>query len=134
MKAFIILFVMIGSGYSVQSQNPASDTLQWSLGQGTDLRTNQSFVYTGSLITNAQSVQWVQKSLTSTFSVTSVSGSWSDVSQQGQLVFTVEEEGASGLLTIERTSNGLYVTMEFPRNDPQGSKVKWAVTQVTNNN
>lgn len=133
MKGLCFLFLIVVT-YSASAQNPGTDPLRWTLGQGTDLRNNQSFTYSGTLVTGGQSIQWIQASASSTFSVASVSGNWSDLGQNGQLVFTVEEEGASGLLTFERTANGLAVIMEFPKDDPQGSKVKWVVTNVVNNN
>lgn len=133
MKTFFILLLLISSTVA-WSQNPLSDPLRWSLGQGTDLRTSQTFSYSGTLTTSSQAVQWAQTSTSSSFSVSSVTGNWTDISQNGQLVFGITEDGASGLLTVERNSNGLFVTMEFPKDDPLGSKVRWVVTGVISNN
>ncbi len=134
MKHFILLQLVCWLN-AAQAQDPSTASLRWSLGQGKDLRTNDSFTYSGTLNTAANhSIQWIQANASSTFTVTSVSGAWTDISHIGQLVFSVEEDGASGLLTFERNTNGLFVTMEFPKDDPQGSRVRWVVTAVINNN
>jgi hypothetical protein len=117
-----------------KTQDPSSNSLLWILGQGKDLRSGQSFEYTGSLVTGAgEIITWTQKSLTTSFQVTGVSGAWEDTAAKGQLTYAVSEQGATGTITIGRDAKGVYVSMEFPKGDPQGTKVRWNVISVSAN-
>lgn len=133
MRIFAVL-VLICFAITASGQNPKTDNLRWNLGEGIDLGTNQSFAYSGSLFTSGnQSIRWEQKSVSSKFFVLSVSGSWIDVSKNGKVVFSIQDESSTGTLTFERKSSGIFVTMEFPKADPRGTRVKWNVSEITAN-
>lgn len=127
-------FALLFLANTLLAQNPKTDPLRWELGQGVDLKSNKSFSYSGSLQTSSSGVQWTQKNTSSSFSVISASGTWSDITKNGRLQFDVESEGSSGTLTFERKSSGYFVTIEFPSNDPNGTKVRWKVNNVTASN
>lgn len=129
-QVIAVLVLLLVNGIAA-AQDPSSSALRWTLGDGSDLKTNQSFTYSGALVTKGNApIQWEQKTIGSSFEVQSVTGTWTDISRQGQLVFAVQQDGATGTITIQRNSKGLFATMDFPAGDPQGSKVKWKVTEV----
>lgn len=135
MKIILLFSFVLLNCYPGLAQDPKAVTIHWTLGQGKDLLTNQSFEYSGSFVTHGdQPIQWNQKSVSSTFSVSSITGTWTDISSPGQLVFAVTQDGASGVINFRRDSSGLYITMEFPMNDPQGSKIQWKISEVTQEN
>lgn len=99
---------------SAKAQDIMKTKLTWKVGQLTDLNTNKNQVYQCSFITNGnQPIEWVQKNnYVRTLTVTRTSGTWTDVKNQGKVVFEVVEEGEVGTLTVERSTVGLSIKME----------------------
>jgi len=122
---------------NVQSQNPLTSPLVWSISQGYDLKAEASFSYTSTLTTHGTAdIQWTQGNgeFVSSFDVTSTEGTWPDAASNGSLIFYITSEGSSGTLKFERTAEGVFVTLDFPANDPQGTRMKFQVSNINPGN
>ncbi len=131
---FLLLLLCSISGYG---QDISQTPITWTINHGLDLRSNSNFSYQCTFHTSSSdSLVWSQNagSFVSTFTVSSRNGTWTDVNSTGSMTYNVVLEGSTGTILFERTASGLFVTMDFPKNDPQGSWIKFQVSSISPEN
>ena len=138
MKAsYIVCLAFLICCFNGFSQDISTSTITWTVNHGFDLKSNSDFNYQGSFTTNgSNSITWSQGSgnFISTFTISSLQGTWTDVSTNGTVTYQVEQDGSSGTLKFERTSEGIFVTLDFPSGDSQGSWLKFQVSSLSQAN
>ena len=130
----LIIFIVLGSikADPARAQNISTTPIKWTLNGGKDLKTNAEFTYSGYFTTGSgNTIIWAQKDETSEFSVNSTEGAWSDLTQTGKTIYSIEQGGSKGTLTFEKSGSATTIVLDFPANDPNGSKIKFTVTSLT---
>lgn len=115
------------------SQNIATSTLTWVAERGTDLSTASTLDMKCSFITkNNTSVEWIQKKgeKRSEYEVTAVEGSWTDVSSNGAITYTLMRNGKPCKMTLERTGSGTFITMDFSKEGEYTSRYRFQIISV----
>lgn len=130
----ILTFLSVTAGSIPSSgQNPQSTELTWHAIEVTDLQTNTTKPTTCHFVTGSDNaVVWVQKNgtLTTTFSITGVTGSWESITQPGQIQFSAQRNGKNSTIKLERTGDGLFVTMDFSQPGQFTSILKFRIESV----
>jgi hypothetical protein len=112
LSLFIILLVSVTYGLA---QDIASSHLRWTVNQLTDLNTGKVQSYSATFETNGtQSIQWIQKngSNASQLAVQNLTGSWTNILNNGQVMYTILWEDLPGTLQIERSNAGMTITID----------------------
>ncbi len=98
------------------AQSFSGSTLTWTADRAVNVEQSDTVEMKCSFKTISQTeFQWSQRNgtINSTYQVTSVDGSWADVSQIGTITLSLQRNGKSSKAILERTSEGVFVTMDF---------------------
>jgi hypothetical protein len=98
-----------------QTISIAQDTITWEIDELTDLAKDTTEVFHCKFITTPTGIKWLQKNdgFINNFSVVSTSGSWENLSLNGNYTFHVSFQDQTGTLSFERVGGLLHVTMSF---------------------
>jgi hypothetical protein len=134
MKTIIISAVLLMSvvcpGFA-QEYNVKLDTLLWTVDQLVDKAANSASEFSCQFVTYpAGDVRWIQSDYTTNFSGSWESGSWTQLSQPGEIQTDVSVDGTSGYLKFSRNSVGLYVEMFFLENGENKMPFQFRVQNV----
>ena len=111
----LLLLIMLSSFISARGQQVSSDSLKWNASGFTDAVSNTivenapcQFISYGN-----NRVDWVQGggSFVSTLTTSSVNGTWSDVSNNGSIVYNFSMDTLTGQITFSRSASALTVTL-----------------------
>ena len=118
--------------FASQAQDILTTQLIWSVTQLTDLNTSKSASYTCSFKTNGtQQILWVQKNnYIRTLEVQQTMGTWTNVSRTGQVTYSIAEDSDTGTLTFERTSTGIFITLDLSQGTEPHLRQRFSVDQV----
>jgi hypothetical protein len=133
MKALIaILFILNAS--AVYAQVSSTDSLQWQVEQLTDTNTDQTSEFTCVFTTSPSTVLWVQNGGedATTFPVTSVSGNWNNVENDGTITFNVTFQNKPGEITFSRAGGQIRVSMNFVQEQRNTTPYIFTVSTITN--
>jgi hypothetical protein len=115
------------------SQNISTANLTWEAEEATDLQTSHSMAMDCVFKTNGtESVEWIQRKgeLKTLYTVTSVEGSWSNVSAVGSFIYLLTRKGHSCKMTVERTETGIFVTMDFSKASEYTARHRFRIKSV----
>ena len=130
-KIFILSAIVLIGYFQSKAQNILTTPLTWSVTQLTDLNTNATQSYQCTFQTNGtQTIQWVQKKLTTGLEITSTSGTWSDVSAYGKMVFNITADGETGSITFEKDETGTSITIDLSQSGQTRLRQRYMVTNV----
>lgn len=116
----LIALIFSGSPFLAAGQSIVNSTIVWEADQTTDLGTGTSTTISCQFIsTGSQSVEWIQKkgTVSTTYAVTSVTGSWADISSNGSVTYQVSRKGRDMKMVFEKDDTGTFVTMIFEQNN-----------------
>jgi hypothetical protein len=100
-----------------QAQNLASDTIQ-----------EQHAVFKSY---GTKKFEMIQHSATVVFTVTSQQGTWTDISQEGEIRFSVHTDNHPGAITVGRNSEGPYLIVDMTPSRPDGINFKYFISSLT---
>ena len=131
-KLFLLTVLMTTALVVLRAQDISTSSLSWTVTQLTDLNTNITAPYTCTFKTGGTAeILWVQKNnYTRKLEVQHVTGTWTDVSAPGQAVYSIAEDGDTGTVTFERTSSGIYITLNLSQGAQPRLRQKYSVAQV----
>jgi hypothetical protein len=112
-----------------QAQNVTTDELTWHVSRLKNLATGEEAEHSFKFVTHGSgSILWIQKNgaYTSELTVSSMSGEWQNVALTGQIFFNVTVDGQTGTLKFERSSNGIFCTIDLSQ--PNGGRLKHRYT------
>jgi hypothetical protein len=112
----ILTILFCALTYAAFSQDAASAKLAWNAVQATSQKDNSPFAYNCSFITaSGTSLSWIQGGgkKTKSFSISSVSGQWSDITTDGQIIYNVSTNQITGSFEFSRVSGQLSVHMKL---------------------
>ncbi|MCA4900433.1 MAG: hypothetical protein ING88_16780 [Cytophagales bacterium] len=115
-KILLTIALTSWAAIMVTAQNILTEPITWNVDQLNDISRNVSVPYHCKFATNGnQTIIWSQKNNTyvTELSVQSTSGSWANVSEPGQITYTVSLNGQMGTLVFERNAQGMHITLDF---------------------
>ncbi len=96
-KSLLMALFLLAAGYA-KAQDISTDTIVWTAVRAVNQSDNSAIVYNSSFTSYAnQSVDWVQKGVTSHYAVGQVNGNWTTLGQDGLMSYDIT--GAGGTLT-----------------------------------
>src|SRR3977135_4054400 len=106
-KLFLITFMLSVVSLAAYSQDVRTSTIEWKSTKSTNQVDQATNDYTCSFTTHGdQSIGWNQKNI-STYTITGVEGSWTNVAVDGQIIYHVSNGSLSGDLLINRVGGVL---------------------------
>lgn len=136
MIRFLAIILFLFTTHLSAAQNIASVPLRWLSSSSLDLKNNETGTASSEFISRQTEILWKQKSGQSVkhFEIVSVEGAWTDVGSEGAITFHVTEEQASGIVTFERTSSGIFVTLDFTAYRVTAIKRRFQIATIENEN
>lgn len=122
--------VFVGSGYA---QDIKTEVLKWSSEEFLEEEKNSFFDHESYFLTHgSDSVIWYQKQGTyvNTFEVTSVEGSWSDVSKKGSIIYHIRFNDKSGFFKFQRDGDWIAIQVELSALWGNGSRKVFTVSSI----
>lgn len=115
------------------AQDISKSKVTWRATEITGQGTPSSKPMSCEFVTNAsRSVQWVQRkgALTTQFRVTGTEGSWANIASYGTFNYQLDYNGQPCRMTLERSSAGIFIVMDFIKNGQTASQLRFAVNAV----
>ncbi len=132
-KMLYLVIVLLAWPSAAYPQDPLSAVLTWHATEVTDLQTNVTKPSVCQFVTKpGKTVEWIQKegSRTTTFAITGITGSWESVAQFGQVEYALQRNGKSSTMKLERSANGLFVTMDFSQPGQFTSVLRFRIKSI----
>jgi hypothetical protein len=133
MKTYFI-FILCLTSYTLKAQSITSDTLRWNASGFKDLVSNEVVNgVTSQFITYGnQKIEWVQGggSFVSTFTITSTSGTWSNISNTGSMTYSISGEQLTGQMTFVRSVSGVTVELTFTTGTTSTIHHSYTITSI----
>src|SRR5882672_10991025 len=115
MKTTLILLTLsIGIHMCSDAQDIRQKTLNWTSSSNINQADNDTTTYSCSFSTLAdQQVNWIQKNGAdvSTYTVTSVEGTWPNVNTDGQVTYHVSQGSLAGAIILSKVNGAVSIRM-----------------------
>ncbi len=115
MKKILILMALIALTLPALGQNILTSTLTWNTVSSFDAQTGRKNVEDGQIVTHQHSsIDWnnADGSLKRSFTVNDVTGSWTDVSNEGEIIYEVDTtDGHKGNVYFRKSADGIIVRL-----------------------
>jgi hypothetical protein len=138
MKVLAICIFFSACAWGVNAQNIRNDKLVWKVTSSVNLKNGDEFSYQCEIKTNAtNTVTWIQKQgqKTTEFIVRAIEGEWTDISNNGSVVYKITQDGKGGTLNFARSGGGsATITIDFSESSENGARQKLLVEQVQREN
>jgi hypothetical protein len=112
MKKSLLIVALIINGFLLKAQNIATTTLVWKVDACLDVNTGvSSNAYDKVLSYSNTRIEWrsIQGDLKRTFTILDVNGQWSNVAQNGAILYEVESDGRRGTVQFSRTAGEVSI-------------------------
>jgi hypothetical protein len=129
LKLFISSFFCVFLARLASAQDMTTSHLQWESDESWDA-SGRTVAYQAVFKTHkTASVEWVQKqgAKASSYTVTQVEGTWTNVMTPGSMIYTTTHRGNTIWIKFERTETNTYVWMNYG----QGYKYRFRIRAVT---
>jgi hypothetical protein len=126
-----LLFALLSIGTFAQDLSTA--TLVWEADQVTDLQTQTTLPFSCQFKTHGlQAADWIQKNgaRVSTYAVTGTEGTWADIGTNGSFTYLLSKNGNGGKMTIDKSTAGTFITLDFSKTGEYVFQQRFRVTTV----
>lgn len=129
----VLLLVMTGCLASPSfAQDARAVQLRWNSAQGVELKSGATVASTFEIITNSTEIKINHNGRASVFQITSTTGTWSNVTQDGSLTYQLRFGEKSGTAVLSRESGAWSFTLDFS-NHKDGIRQKFLLTGFSQN-
>ena len=134
MKKHCILlgFVLLVYGTSL-AQDMSQNVLRCRGSRVTNLANGDDFGFAVDVrLVKQQRIEWIQQNgqRIHTYTITSVNGTWTDLSQPGSVTYAIVYQDKPGQVHIERDAAGVYIVCDL-RGGSEGSYYKLFIDNVS---
>lgn len=132
--ALLITLLFVACSTAVAQQDFSVGTSTWSVTSATNKADSSSFSYTCQFInTGVSSLSWVQAggSKVYDYAVNSVTGSWPDINQDGQISLSVSDGTVTGTVVFSRINAQYSVHLTLLVNGAVNQDYVFTVSSVT---
>jgi hypothetical protein len=137
MAKLILLTTLIFCCVAAKAQDVLQDTVVWNSIRAVNQSDQSEAIYNCSFTTFGDTaIDWTQNNGAKVyhFTATSTSGSWSNISQDGQVTFNLQKGETSGTAVISRSSGQYTIHLQlFPNNLPPQDYVFYVATANLSN-
>jgi hypothetical protein len=129
-----LLFVISSVSQSVCAQDVRTSTISWSSGKNVNNADNATTGFVCSFVSHAdQKVDWNQRNgaYVTSYTVTSVDGSWTNASADGQVVYHVTSGQLAGTITFSRLNGNTTVRMSLSLNGKPNFDFTFLIDSIT---
>ncbi len=129
----LILSSVVFTG-ALSAQNIATETLTWQISQVQDVNTGESQSSENETLVSygSQKVEWKDATgIKHTYIVNKTSGTWSNTSQSGSMIYQVDSGDKSGTITFERVKNEIMVRILLLKGDELPEMYEIKIVKVT---
>lgn len=132
MKSLLYTILFLGVSMTAYSQNIQQDNLQWNSVKASDNLNHGDILYSCSFRTNAdQSVDWVQSGRSYHYTVTSTSGTWLSVANDGEITYQVSAGGGlTGSFTFSRSNGVITIHLKTRTNGVTDLDMEFSISDV----
>jgi hypothetical protein len=118
-KSILFMLALLVS-ITLPAQNIETQTLTWQIAQVQDVNTGESQSSENETLVSygSQKVEWKDATgIKHTYIVNKTSGTWSNTSQSGSMIYQVDSGDKSGTITFERVKNEIMVRILLLKGD-----------------
>ncbi len=133
-KTIFIGVVMLLLPTSLPAQNITNETLTWQISQVQDVNTGESLSSENETLVSygSQKVEWKNAvGIKHTYIVNKTSGTWSNTSQSGSMIYQVDGGDKSGTITFERAKNEIAVRILLLKGEELPEMYEIKIVKVT---
>lgn len=106
MKTILLITGLCVIAMSSYAQNIRTSSISWHITQAFDINTGTTTDVTDTIISiNTSQLQWQTNGSTKTFTVSEVIGQWTDIENNGEIVYEAGNESMRGTVTFIRTGS-----------------------------
>lgn len=129
---FMVLLILAVVSVKAQSGNILTQTLTWHSVKGYDVIAADSVTATMQFktVTTDRIEHRNHDNVLQTFDVTATAGSWTNISLEGSITYTVSHIGVQGTIKVERTVAGVFLTVDFSNPETGGVKVIYTINEI----
>lgn len=129
---FILMLILSAVSANAQSGNILTQTRTWHSEAGYDVTTSDSLSAVMRFVTvSADRIEHRNhNNVLQTFDVVSTEGSWTNIALEGSMTYHVSHTGMEGTIKVERTTAGVFLTIDFSNPETGGVKIKYIINQV----
>lgn len=134
LKNFLRIVIFI-SPLNVICQNISGQELKWMTSNTIDNTSQEEIVGKTYFITHSSTIDWIQNEgkLKRTFKIDGVKGTWDDINQNGELIYSVSRMDLSGTITFKKSSERTTIEMVITRSKVTEWSFHFTVESVTLN-
>lgn len=130
-SSIILLGSLVVNGQDI---NPETDTVRWDYGKVENKVRSETLSISGHFISyGSKSFLWVQNGMDHkyAFEIKGVKGSWSDITQTGELVYQAVCEGIDGTIRIYRQRRDVIIQLDFAKPDTLSPNIDLQVSSYS---
>jgi hypothetical protein len=129
-----LLLLLVTSASTVcvaQSGNILSQTRTWNSATGVDLQTNDTLSVQMKFISySADKIEYHDPSANvQVFDIAGTTGTWTNIAQPGSMTYQVTFLNQNGLIIIERTTAGVFLTIDMTGGG-SGIKIRYSINSI----
>lgn len=133
LKYTLLIFLLALAQLSwAQSGNILTQTRTWNSESGYDLvvedSLNASMKFT--TVSAIRIEHRDHRDRLQTFDIVSTEGSWTNIGLPGTMIYHVSINESVGLITIERTATGIFLTVDFSNSESGGLKIRYTINTI----
>jgi hypothetical protein len=116
------------------AQDVRKSTITWISSKNVNNADNATSIFACSFVSHAdQKIDWNQRNgaYVTSYAVTSVRGSWSDISADGQIVYQVTNGELAGTVTLSRLNGTSTIRMSLSLNGKPSFDFSFLIDSVT---
>jgi hypothetical protein len=128
-----IAFLLTLGVANLHGQDILKAELLWKSDKVTNLLTNEELLIASSLKSHSTtSVDWIQRNGAKVYAytVTSVVGSWADVSANGEITYSISSGDSKGEIIFKRQPEGATATLRLEREGKITSHFKFTIISI----
>ncbi len=132
-KSILFMLALLVS-ITLPAQNIATETLIWQISHVQDVNTGESLSSENETLVSygSQKVEWKNAvGIKHTYIVNKTSGTWSNTSQSGSMIYQVDSGEKSGTITFERAKNEITVRILLLKGDELPEMYEIKIVKVT---
>lgn len=112
MKTILLITGLCAIAISACAQNIRTSATSWHITQAFDINTGTTTNVTDTIISvNTSQLQWQTNGSTKTFTVSEVIGQWTDIDNNGEIVYEAGNESMRGTVTFIRAGGAMRIRL-----------------------
>lgn len=134
-RAVLLSVSLLGFTSHSFAQDARNGKIIWEVSGLQDPTSNVQVPYRCVFETSPSTIRWSQShDFQTMIRVVSVSGTWNDVKQPGTIQFSISLDQETGTIEVERTAQGVFITLDISQTAGQRLRQKFTVSKVTEAN